>query len=302
MYGLGVILYELCTGLHPAAGPLMTPIEVINNHLLARVPPLVTMSTPERPIPANLSALCERMMAKKPDGPCTMSEAAEGLALVQSGLRAPLRAAARNMGEMERPVPLAKTEPAMAASGPTGTIVMPAVPDAAAAVGPAERVEAVRVATPPPAPAVDLAARAGGAARAAALAFRRGSGPGASAGRLAVERGSSGAARAARPCSVTRAAGDARDGRRRAGARARGDGVEAHRMRGSHGGAGAALSGSPSRDGIRDGAATRGQRRAGAAPAGARRVGAGASATRAARAAVPVMCGAGVEPVLSRWR
>jgi hypothetical protein len=116
------------------------------------------MSTPERPIPANLSALCERMMAKKPKDRCTMSEAAQGLALVVSGLRAPIRAAARNMGEMERPLPLAKTEPAMAASGPTGTIVMPAVPDAAAAaVRPAERADAVRVATLPPAPAVDLA-------------------------------------------------------------------------------------------------------------------------------------------------
>jgi hypothetical protein len=62
-----------------------------------------------------------------------MREFADGLALVLSRLRAPRRAAARNQAPAPRVAALAKTEPVMAASGPSGTVVMPAVPDTPAA-------------------------------------------------------------------------------------------------------------------------------------------------------------------------
>jgi serine/threonine-protein kinase len=99
VYALGVVLYELCSGVHPAAGPRMTPIETIRNHLLVAPPPLASLSTPERDLPGDLSDLCARAMAKLPASRCSMRELADGLGLVLARLRA-LRA----------PIPVAAAE------------------------------------------------------------------------------------------------------------------------------------------------------------------------------------------------
>jgi serine/threonine protein kinase len=78
VYGLGILLYEMLTGLPPFAG---AALEIVAHHLVTAPPPL----GPRAPAaPAWLVALVATMLAKAPADRPTMAEVAAMLAGMRS--------------------------------------------------------------------------------------------------------------------------------------------------------------------------------------------------------------------------
>ena len=81
LYALGVMLFELCSGLPPFDDPRVE--DLLNLHLQA-APPSLLETAPE--LPPDLGALVWRLMAKRPeDRPQSAAEVAEILKLLASG-------------------------------------------------------------------------------------------------------------------------------------------------------------------------------------------------------------------------
>ena len=161
VYAMGLILYELITGMNPVVPQDMAVPAMCARHLQCEPPPLPL--GPE--VSGSLSHLVQRAIAKDPAARCTMRELADGLEVALDGLLVWRRAAARSLPIPNRAIGLALTErmpsytdsaptPAHAApiSGVGGTIKMAAVAEPTVPAADVHEDARDREAAPPPAP------------------------------------------------------------------------------------------------------------------------------------------------------
>ena len=166
VYALGLVLYELLTGAHPIAALAATPIQICRLQMTYAPPPLGSLG---RDFPGDLSELVQQALSKDPACRPTMRAFTDALAVVLRRLQAPQRAVARGLALPNRELALARTEQAMPAVGPHGTMPMPAFPALPAIAADADQRSALdpgRSALLPPAPSGAIAPRSlpGGAA------------------------------------------------------------------------------------------------------------------------------------------
>lgn len=161
VYAMGLILYELITGMNPVVPQDMAVPAMCARHLQCEPPPLPT--GPE--VSGSLSHLVQRAIAKDPAARCTMRELADGLEVALDGLLVWRRAAARSLPLPNRAIGLALTErmpsytdsaptpaPAAPISGVGGTIKMAAVAEPTVPAADVREDVRDREAAPPPAP------------------------------------------------------------------------------------------------------------------------------------------------------
>jgi serine/threonine-protein kinase len=131
VYAMAVLAYELLAGVHPIATEDMNAFVVCAAHASVVPPPLSALL---RDLPEGLSDLLQRGMSKDPAARPSMREVADTLGRIHHRLLAPLRARARAVPLPNRPLALARTEPAMPAHPGGGTLVLPIAPASAAPV------------------------------------------------------------------------------------------------------------------------------------------------------------------------
>jgi serine/threonine-protein kinase len=140
VYSLATILYEIIAGHNPFALGGANVMLICKRQLFWNPPPLASLSTAERPIPDDLSALLEQALSKDPARRPSMRAFADTLGVVLARLDAPRRAIARNLALLSRNpalaerLPIAEVPPT---SGRGGTIPMTAVQAPAMDCGPA---------------------------------------------------------------------------------------------------------------------------------------------------------------------
>lgn len=125
VFSIGVMLYELASGIHPLGLVRPNTFQVVSA-LVDYVPPK-PLEELGLGIPGDLSALVQRAIAADPADRCSLLELRDGLEAVQQPFLADRRGHARNLPVPGRGLALAPTEPKIPAVGAHGTIPMPAV-------------------------------------------------------------------------------------------------------------------------------------------------------------------------------